>query len=102
VPRHHVACRARKMDGVDWVQEYHLTLTGWIEGTCTIGGSVHGVPVPRPPNALETWEGRRRLRKTFPKESTTYSLLWREPSVSDEKRAAVRRLFRAPFTATDC
>lgn len=82
----------------DWSQEHHLTPSGWVKGTYKFFRKVDGPEVPRPHDAVATYEERCRQSSIYSPESYTTTLLWADPDVSSADRIALRRKFRSPFT----
>ena len=86
------------MSADDWLQEYHLTPHGWIEGTSTSFGH-RGKNVERPNEAVETWTEHLTQSSIY---SATYSskkLIWTSPDHTQQQRDAIRAQFKEPSAA---
>ena len=79
-----------------WTQEYHLTPSGWVKGTYKFFGK--GDEVPRPTDAVETWEEDCRQSSRWSKEDYSETMLWHDPAVPEADRKALRQQFKSPFT----
>jgi hypothetical protein len=86
------------MSADDWTQEYHLTPHGWAKGTYAYYKQIQGSEVPRPHDAIETWEVHGYQSSIYSKESRTASLLWHLPEASSGERAAMHKQFPKPWT----
>jgi len=81
----------------EWTREYHLTPHGWEVGTRTAYTKIKGRAVPRPPDAMETWEEHGYQRTVFSQETRRQSLVWHHPDVSPTDRAALRKHYPPPW-----
>ena len=64
----------------DRTMEYHLTPNGWVTGTYKYYGNVQGEAVPRPSEAIETWEERCIQKSGWsPEEDCKSREIWHDP-----------------------
>ena len=82
--------------------EYHLTSSGWIEGTLYCYGNTNRV-TPRPPNAVETWELKSEQSSHYAPTLYDWSdqASWVNPDIAPEDREALRLKFPRPPAPTD-
>ena len=76
--------------------EYHLTPHGWVEGTERFFQNVTK-KVERPQDAVETWQQHIYQRSDWSPEETTVSMIWHDPSKSEEERKHLRDKFPRRF-----
>lgn len=76
----------------NWDQEYHLTANGWVVGSSKYYGRTDS-DVPRPANALETWNRHCTQASGWSREIYSDTLEWYDPSVSEEDRKTLRAKF---------
>jgi hypothetical protein len=81
----------------DWSQEHHLTPSGWVKGTYKYYGK--GTAIPRPADAVETWEEHCTQSSAFSREHYTHAKLWSDPNISETERRALVDKFPPPFDA---
>jgi hypothetical protein len=84
------------MSADNWLQEYHLTPHGWIEGTSTTFGHTGSI-VDRPPDAVETWTEHLTQSSIYSPTYSTKKLIWASPDYSNEMREALHAKFKEPF-----
>ena len=75
--------------------EYHLTPSGWVEGTSFYFGELHR-RVERPADAVESWVRHMVQRHGFAEEKVEWRRRWRRESVSDDEVQALLRKFPRP------
>ncbi len=80
----------------NWDQEHHLTPRGWISGSSRYYGRVDS-EVPRPDDAVETWEEHCEQRSAWSSEDRSHRLIWHDPAVSQADRDALRARFPSPY-----
>jgi hypothetical protein len=84
------------MSADNWLQEYHLTPRGWIEGTSTSYGRVEKT-VERPSDAVETWTEHLTQSSMYSPTYSSKKLIWTSPDHTQEERDAIRAQFKEPF-----
>jgi hypothetical protein len=80
----------------NWDQEWHLTPQGWIRGSSTYFGRVDS-EVPRPADAIETWEQHCDQASGWSREYKTNKQVWHNPDTSEADRDVLRAKFPKPF-----
>ena len=83
----------------DWRQEYHLTPRGWVKGTYRYYDKVQGDPVPRPTEAVETWEEHCTQASGWSHEDYAYREIWHDPDWSLKDRSALHGKSPPPWEA---
>jgi hypothetical protein len=83
-----------------WSIEYHLTPDGWVSGTSKTFSKVDGKEIPRPANAVETWEEDCYQRSMWSGDEYSYKMLWSDHSVPEETRRELRNKFPNKFHHT--
>jgi hypothetical protein len=63
--------------------EYHLTPGGWVRGTRRLFSQVTGAEVPRPAEAVATFEHREYDSSSFGPTSFSVKETWRRSGASD-------------------
>jgi len=76
-------------------EEYHLTPTGWFNGTYSVWGYAHREVAP-PANRIETWV--LRMVQSHPMASECYSeeCVWKA-KMPKQERDAIRDKFEKPY-----
>lgn len=80
-----------------WTQEYHLTPSGWFKGTRTYFDKVQGKAVPRPTDAVETWEEQGYQSSGWARDEYSHHCTWHDSSQSASVREELRSRFSSPF-----
>jgi hypothetical protein len=75
--------------------EYHLTPSGWIDGTSRIYGSPERV-VERPKDCVETWVRIMEQGQAFSKENVVWKRIWIAPDYPQSKREALEKKYPRP------
>jgi len=75
--------------------EWHLTPSGWVEGTFSVYGEPHYIIDP-PNNRVETWIRDMVQTSSFSREDVSWKCIWESPAYSIEQREALRRSQKWP------
>lgn len=73
----------------DVKREYHLTPAGWVRGTVRFFSQVSGAEVPRPSDAVATYEHREYDASVYSQTDFSVRELWRSPSADDARLLAL-------------
>ena len=77
--------------------EYHLTPTGWVQGTERFFRRVsQDGEVKRPKDAVETWERHIYQRSMWSRESYSVNRVWHDESVPEPDRKELRSRLGMP------
>ena len=79
-------------------QEYHLTPSGWVEGSFLIYGE--GKKIEPHGNRIETWVVEKYQSSGFASESVTKKLIWVSQDYSESEREALKKSFPFPTITT--
>jgi hypothetical protein len=80
-----------------WTQQYHLTPSGWQKGTYRFFGKIRGDEIPRPVEAVETWEQGCKQASGWSREEYKQCFVWSSSEVSDDEKIALPERFKSPF-----
>jgi hypothetical protein len=75
--------------------EYHLTSSGWIDGTSRINGAPQRI-IERPKDCVETWVRTMEQSQSFSKENVVWKRIWMVPEYSESKRKALEKKYPRP------
>jgi hypothetical protein len=81
----------------NWTREHHLTPAGWTRGTYKFYGKVQGDELPRPSDAIETWEDHCTQASQWSREDHDYREIWHNPQASKQERDAMHKKFPSPW-----
>lgn len=81
------------LDSTD--DEYHLTPSGWVEGTHYCYGEADKI-IGRPVDTVETWVRKMTQSISFAPERITWNRIWISPDYSESERMALEKKYPRP------